>query len=188
VFGSYGEGGLTPAMRRIEEQLEHGELVPDTEKYALKSLDRFQEKLAKLIAEEPGASPDGLAAQIHDGIRYTFLYQPAAYTRGVQDTRSTLDAHGYELQLLRNSWASDEYKGINSRWRDPVSGSHFEIQFHTRESWNAGKQAHDAYDQIASPLTSAGEKEELRIRQRGIYSAVYLPAGCELISSYRREG
>ena len=40
VFGTYGEAGLTPAMRRIEEQLDHGELVPDTEKYALKSLVR----------------------------------------------------------------------------------------------------------------------------------------------------
>ena len=47
MFGSYGDTGLTPAMRRIEDQLEHGELVPETEKYALKSLDRFQEKLAK---------------------------------------------------------------------------------------------------------------------------------------------
>ena len=46
VFGTYGESGLTPAMRRIEEELDHGKLVPDTEKYALKSLDRFQEKLA----------------------------------------------------------------------------------------------------------------------------------------------
>ncbi len=50
VFGTYGESGLTPAMRRIEEELDHGKLVPDTEKYALKSLDRFQEKLAKRIA------------------------------------------------------------------------------------------------------------------------------------------
>jgi hypothetical protein len=188
VFGSYGEGGLTPAMLRIEDQLEHGELVPETEKYALKSLDRFQQKLAKLIAEEPGASPDGLAAQIHDGIRYTFLYEPDVFARGVQATRSTLNAHGYELQVLRNSWESGEYKGINSRWRDPVSGTHFEIQFHTQQSWDARIQAHDAYDQIASPLIPAAEKERLRIRQRDFYSAVYPPPGCTGIADYRREG
>jgi hypothetical protein len=175
-------------MRRIEDQLEHGELVPETEKYALKSLDRFQQKLAKLIAEEPGASPDGLAAQIHDGVRYTFLYEPDVYARGARETRSTLNAHGYELQLLRNNWESGEYKGINSRWRDPVSGSHFEIQFHTPQSWAARIQAHDAYDQIASPLTPAEEKERLRIRQRNIYSAVYPPPGCTGIADYRREG
>ena len=37
VFGSYGHSGLTPAMRRIEAQLEHGQLLPDTESCALKS-------------------------------------------------------------------------------------------------------------------------------------------------------
>src|SRR6516165_1502141 len=34
---NYGERGLTPTMRRIEAQAEHGKLVPRTEKYALKS-------------------------------------------------------------------------------------------------------------------------------------------------------
>ena len=47
--GSYGDHGITPAMRRVEAGLEHGTLVPDTEKFALKSPDRFKEKLAKLI-------------------------------------------------------------------------------------------------------------------------------------------
>ena len=36
-------------MRRIEAQLEHGELVPDTEKFALKGADRFKLKLAERI-------------------------------------------------------------------------------------------------------------------------------------------
>ena len=47
--GSYGDHGITPAMRRVEVRLEHGTLVPDTEKFALKSPDRFKEKLAKMI-------------------------------------------------------------------------------------------------------------------------------------------
>ena len=47
--GSYGEGGLTPAMRRIEAELTHGTLAPDAEKFALKSPDRFKEKLARMI-------------------------------------------------------------------------------------------------------------------------------------------
>ncbi len=51
--GNYGAGGLTPGMRRIEAELEHGTLVPDTEKFALKSPDRFKEKLAKMISLDP---------------------------------------------------------------------------------------------------------------------------------------
>ncbi len=51
--GNYGDHGLTPAMRRIEAQLDHGHLVEDTEKFALKDPDRFKEKLAKLIHPAP---------------------------------------------------------------------------------------------------------------------------------------
>jgi len=97
VFGSYGDSGLTPAMRRIEDQLEHGELVPETEKYALKSLDRFQEKLAKLIARFPGDDATDLAARIHDGIRYTFLFETDRYVDGITETRSRLAADGTSL-------------------------------------------------------------------------------------------
>src|SRR5487761_89060 len=60
--GNYAEAGITPAMRRIEAELEHGTLVPDTEKFALKSPDRFKEKLAKLIERRPDESPSDLAA------------------------------------------------------------------------------------------------------------------------------
>ena len=47
--GNYGEQGLTPAMRRIEAQAEHGKLVPETEKYALKGHDRFKAKLEEMV-------------------------------------------------------------------------------------------------------------------------------------------
>ena len=76
VFGTYADTGLTPAMRRVEAELEHGHLVPDTEKFALKSADRFKEKLAKLIARNPwqpnrASSPP----EIHDNVRYTYLFE-----------------------------------------------------------------------------------------------------------------
>src|SRR5690348_5153423 len=47
--GNYGDHGLTPAMRRVEAQLEHSHLVSNTKKFALKEPDRFKEKFAKLV-------------------------------------------------------------------------------------------------------------------------------------------
>ena len=73
--GGYGERGLTPAMRRVEAELSHGTLAPDTEKFALKSPDRFKEKLARMIERYPGQPSGELVAAIHDGIRYTFLFR-----------------------------------------------------------------------------------------------------------------
>ena len=178
VFGAYGDTGLTPAMREVEDGLAEGELVPDTEMHALKSLERFQAKLARLIAEEPAASTDDLARQVHDAIRYTFWYGHAAYARGVLATVSRLTLQGYELQLLHNGWDSEAGQGISSRWRDPASGLDFELLFHTKPSWQARLQAQPLRDQIASPLTPAPEKERFRARLRDLYRDVPRPDGC----------
>src|SRR5262245_10599241 len=64
--GNYGERGLTPAMRRIEAQLEHGRLVSDTAKYALKSADRFKLKLAERINLQPGEWVGALPRRLRD--------------------------------------------------------------------------------------------------------------------------
>ena len=95
--GGYGEGGLTPAMRRIEAELTHGTLVPDTEKFALKSPDRFKEKLARMISLEPDIMPGDHAARIHDGIRYTFLFEDQFYSAGVRHAENRLACDGYKL-------------------------------------------------------------------------------------------
>ena len=95
--GGYGEGGLTPAMRRVEAELTHGTLVPDTEKLALKSPDRFKEKLAKMISLEPDITPSDHASRIHDGIRYTFVFEDQFYSAGVRDAENRLACHGYKL-------------------------------------------------------------------------------------------
>ena len=60
-------------MRRIEAQLDHGQVAPNTEEFALKEPDRYKEKLAKLITRFPGEAPEDLTKQIHDGVRYTFV-------------------------------------------------------------------------------------------------------------------
>ncbi len=99
--GSYRDRGITPAMRRFEAILEHGTLIPDTEKFALKSPDRFKEKLAKLIERYPDRSPEQLSSAIHDGIRYTFIFDNSRYVDGVGDAQEKLTEEGYTLKLLK---------------------------------------------------------------------------------------
>jgi len=188
ALDTYGDAGLTPAMRRIEGQLENGRLVPDTEMYALKSPDRFKEKLARLIADEPGVAPTALADRIHDGVRYTFLIDEFNYARGVSTTRASLEEHGYELHTLRNAWAQEEYKGINSRWHDPGNGLLFEVQFHTHESWEAKQATHDAYERIPSSATPVSEKVRLRAHQREVSASVPIPPHALEIPDYRKDG
>jgi hypothetical protein len=186
--GTYGEHGLTPAMRRIEAQLEHGHLVEGTEKFVLKDPDSFKEKFADLITRNPDKSYDELACEIHDAIRYTFIFSVEGYTEGTWDSHRKIETAGYELEVRRNKWTNQEYKGINSRWLDPASGQLFEIQFHTQESWEAKQRTHQAYGRIKDPRTPADELRSLREYQKRISQAVELPPGALDIPDYRREG
>jgi hypothetical protein len=188
VDGNYGEHGLTPAMRRIEAQLEHGRLADGTEDFALKSPDRFKEKLSQLIQDEPDKSVEEHATDIHDGVRYTFLFDRQEYTKGIENATSLLESAGYEFGVRKNTWANEEYKGINTRWRDYISGIRFEIQFHTPESWQVKQQTHETYEKINNVLTPITEKERLREYQRQISSKLMTPLACDTIKDYRKEG
>lgn len=185
--GNYGDRGLTPAMRRIEAQLEHGHLVEDTEKYALKDPDRFKEKLARLIGRYPGADPSELAASIPDGIRYTLILDFDYYTEGVAASHTRLTEAGYERIETKPSWDSDQYKGVNSQWRETFSDVRFEVQFHTEESWDAKQKTHEAYEKIQAPGTSVEEIEWLRAYQRHVSGEVRVPPGALEIEPYKKE-
>jgi hypothetical protein len=186
--GNYAETGITPAMRQVEAELEHGTLVPDTERFALKSPDRFKEKLAKLIMDEPDKPPEQHCSEIHDGIRYTFILDFEVYSSAVLRARDQLKEAGYELMVLKNTWSSPEYKGINTRWLDPGRDVLFEVQFHTAESWAGKQQTHDVYEKVNDRMTPTAERERLRGYQREIADRLQAPDGCDGIDDYRREG
>jgi hypothetical protein len=186
--GDYGEAGITPAMRRIEAELQHGTLVPDTERFALKSSERFKEKLAKMISLEPDVAPGDLAAKIHDGIRYTFLFEDEFYSEGVNEAENRLNDKGYTLVWRKPSWSGEEYKGINSQWRDTGSGQLFEVQFHTPASWDAKQRTHDSYEKIESPATTPEERTRLRAYEREVAASVPVPPGALDFIPYKAEG
>lgn len=186
--GNYSERGLTPTMRRIEAGLEHGKLAPDTEKFALKSVDRFKLKLAERIALQPAESTAALVSRIHDGIRYTFIYDDEHYTSSSQDTEAALERDGYELITRKPSWDSADYKGTNSQWLDPDSRLFFEIQFHTHASWEAKQTTHSAYEKLADPRATPEERARLDAYQREITASVPVPPGALEIPYYHKEG
>jgi len=186
--GNYGERGLTPGMRRVEAELEHGTLVPDTEKFALKTPDRFKEKLAKMISLEPDVTPGDHTARIHDGIRYTFIFDDQFYSAGVRSAENRLAGNGHKLVERKPGWLGEEYKGINSQWRDFASGQLFEVQFHTPASWDAKQRTHDSYEKIQNPATAPEERARLRAYQREVVASVPVPPGALEFAPYKEEG
>jgi hypothetical protein len=187
VFGSYGHSGLTPAMRRLEAQLERGQLLPDTESSALKPADPFKQRLADLIRRHPDKPAGELSSEVHDGIRYVYIFEAEHYADATLQVHSRLKGQGFELEVRRNSWRNPEHKGVNTRWRDPAHDIVFEVQFHTPESWDARQRADASYQKIMDAATTPAERARLRVMQTEISAAIPVPPRCTAIPDYRKE-
>ena len=122
------------------------------------------------------------------GIRYTLVSNREDYVRTVNQANAILQDNGFELGVRKNTWGNDEYKGVNTRWRDYESGCRFEVQFHTHESWQVKQATHHAYTRIHDTRTPSGERERLRAYQREISSSLMLPPSWDGIKDYRKEG
>jgi hypothetical protein len=172
---------ITPALRAIESQDPDRHLIGFDDR--LKGRDRVKEKVYDRI-EEKNRTPSEAISLIPDTIRYTFQYNQANYTQGVWAEIERLKDQGFELCKLKNSWSKEEYQGINSQWIEPDSGQRFEVQFHTRISFEAKQLTHDAYERLRSGQLDEFEKMVLKAFQRKVSADVPAPLGATDIPDY----
>jgi hypothetical protein len=156
-----------------------------------KSEDRLKEKIADEIRSTPGTTPTQALAAVSDAVRFTFLYSETAYTTGTRNDVERLEARGFIQVERRNTWTSDQYKGINTRWREPESGVTFEVQFHTQASLEAKELTHKAYERIRSMTEETPEANreiaELKEFQRETNAKIPIPPGVTEHEDYRPE-
>jgi hypothetical protein len=177
---------ITPALRAIESQDPHRHLIGL--KDCLKGRDRIKEKIYGMM-QESGFSPEEAVSRVPDTIRYTFQYDESRYTRGVQADIARMEEQGLKLGILKNSWSSDQYKGINSQWTEPGTGQRFEVQFHTRVSFEAKQLTHGAYERLRTePKPDKFEQMVLEAFQKKVTTEVPLPPGAVDIPDYPRRG
>jgi hypothetical protein len=165
---------ISPAMREIESQDPERHLAGFD--HRRKGPDRLRDKIAVEISEK-GRSASEAMMMTKDVIRYTFVYGDDHYSEGVMADVSRLEARGFQQAERRNTWVDEQYKGINSRWRDPDSGQLFEVQFHTEASYEAKQLTHCAYERTRDPTTGRAELGELRRMQGDVCRQVPIPLG-----------
>ena len=156
------EERISPAMRAVENQDPDRHLIGF--EHRLKGHDRIKEKVYDKI-EEFSYSAEEAVSVVSDTIRYTFQYREARYTQGVWSDIERLKGEGFKLHQLKNSWSDEEYKGINSQWIEPDTGQRFEVQFHTRISFEAKQLTHDAYERLRTQQADEFEKMVLEAFQ-----------------------
>jgi hypothetical protein len=185
------EERISPAMRAIESQDPDRHLIGF--EHRRKGRDRIKEKVYDKM-QEFSYSAEQAVSLVSDTIRYTFQYREAHYTQGVWTDLERLKGEGFKLHQLKNSWSGEEYKGINSQWIDPDTGQLFEVQFHTRISFEAKQLTHDAYERIRTQQTDQFEKAVefekmvLKAFQRKVSAEVPIPPGAADIPDYSERG
>jgi hypothetical protein len=171
---------ITPAMLGIEAE-DPNRCLAGLEN-RLKGRERLAEKVTKQLTAQPDLTPNEAFAGVKDAIRYTFQYAEDKYAVGAIADCERLEAKGFEFIDLRNTWDREEYKGVNSWWREPVSGLLLEVQFHTQASYEAKQLTHAAYEAIRDPGTPDDEVERLRAFQREVFDNVPIPPRAANIS------
>ena len=176
------ENVVTPAMLRIEAE------DPDRRlsglENRLKGKERLAEKIINWMKAQSDLKPDDAFSLVKDAIRYTFQYPDEKYSKGVEADCARLEAAGFQRGDRQGTWENDQYKGINSRWREPESGLLFEVQFHTQASFEAKQETHWAYERIRDTSTPAAEVRQLRAYQREVSAKVPTPPGATEIPDY----
>jgi len=172
---------ISPAMRAIEGQDPDRRLVGF--EHRLKDRDRIKEKVSDTMEEVDSSTEEALSI-VPDAIRYTFQYREVHYTQGVWTDIGRLKGQGFELDKLRNFWANEQYKGINSQWIEPDSGQRFEVQFHTRISFEAKQITHTSYERLRTHQVDEFEKMVLKAFQQKVSAEVPVPPGAADIPNH----
>jgi hypothetical protein len=175
-----GERVILPAMERVEAADPSRRLAGL--EHMLKGEDRLKEKVADYV-RAPGITIEKALDRVPDPVRFTFMYSPQRYAQGIHADVARLKAEGFEQIKLKNSWTDDQYKGINSQWREPETGLRFEVQFHTPESLEAKELTHKAYECIRGS-TPPAERQELEAFQRQVNALLVTPTGTAEIKDF----
>ncbi len=179
------EEKISPALHATESQDPDRHLVGLDDR--LKGRDRIKEKVCAFI-NDLTISPDEALSLVHDTIRYTFQYKETSYSQGVRTDVERLKDQGFELEKLKNYWSDEQYKGINSQWIEPDSGQRFEVQFHSRISFEAKQLTHCAYERLRSQKADAFEELVLEAFQKKVAADVPVPPGADGILNYPERG
>lgn len=176
------EKTVTPAMRRIEAEDSERHLAGMSNR--LKDKDRLTEKVEKWMSAQADLRPEDAFRLVKDGMRYSLVYSEEKYTQGVYADCDRLKAAGFEPGDRAGHWENDQYRGINSRWREPQSGLLFEVQFHTKTSYDARQVTHAAYERIRDTSTPPDEVRRLKDYQHEVNIGIPVPPGATEIPDY----
>ncbi len=146
--------------------------------HRLKTRSSALGKYHRLIAKEPGKDPDEIV--LYDALRYTIVVPdepPGHHDEHVRTMIRRLEERGDRAVKVKNYWPrGDSYSGVNTVLVMP-SGLHWEVQFHTPDSWRTKNQTHHDYETMRAPDTPREEKRRLFEAMSELWDRIPIPLG-----------
>lgn len=142
----------------------------------LKTVESLRRKLADLHGQDPTLTVEEAAEQIYDVLRFTVVAEPGRYMATHDDVLAELRSQGVEVVAEANRWGGPGYRGINLRLRAGPA-RRFEVQLHTRESFEAAKATRGLYEEYRLSTTPPDRRAELFALLDSAFAQVSVPPG-----------
>ncbi|MFV0387934.1 MAG: minor capsid protein [Pyrinomonadaceae bacterium] len=117
-----------------------------------------------------------------DAIRYTYIIPGDSFTDNTRKIFSELDKEGYTIDYVFNAWRNEGtnrdrgYRGVNLTIKSS-QGQKFEIQLHTRESFEFKTNTHKLYEERRNPSISEKRAREIDDEMRILAKSLSIPKG-----------
>jgi hypothetical protein len=114
----------------------------------LKSRESYLRKFFDERTDDDGNTVplEQVAPEMNDAVRYTYLFPDETYANKFHEVVRFFELKDYKLVRIKNFWARKKtYPGINVTF-ESKNGQLFELQFHTKDSYEAKKTEEPHYD------------------------------------------
>jgi len=148
--------------------------------FRLKSQASIESKIRR-DAEEAGVSAEVAAKGVTDLVRYTAIFEPRTFTRDVETTQAALEEQGWRPydHKYRNYFSpGNAYQGYNTVMVNKA-GLRFELQFHTRDSFEIKERGHLLYEEARELPAGSPRREQLNAEMAGLWDSFNRPTDWE---------
>ena len=170
---------LGTGLTGVEFSVKTGTSIADKLERAKQYADEARAKISFLGGKTAGSfDPHAELAQMKDVIRYTEICPHDDIISTTKRTIEEMKKQGYELSGIKNYYANPfagtGYMGMHLNFVSPY-GNEFELQVHSKESFDVKQKGHDLYEKIRAVGTRPEDKEEMRKEIRKIHQSIEKP-------------
>jgi hypothetical protein len=176
------EPEITTLLESVVEGTGSGRL--EGLEFKLKEEDSLKEKLEKECLKHE-ISPQKALSTMNDLNRYTYIDTEDNLLSNTNYVLKSFEQKGYTVARVKNSLVdvNADYRGINTVLISP-NGRKFELQFHTKASFDVKMSNHKLYEEQRKPGTTEKRYLELKKEMNIAAKAIPTPAGIGNLKSF----